>query len=223
MKQGVSRSASDPGNLWLARVLWDLGAIQFGDFTMGRTAVHSPIYVNVRLLVSHPRSLRRAARVIREEIRTLQGMRHPHVAPFDLVAGVPFGGLHIATAYSLEANTPMIYLHPARDDEGNLTDGSVIEGTYQPGQTVLIIDDLMTGGGSVVETAERLREAGLIVKDAVVLIDREQGGGDYLRRYGIRLVPVLNLEVMLNYLMSVGKIEEGWYQRSIDYLRTFRC
>jgi orotate phosphoribosyltransferase/uridine monophosphate synthetase len=218
----VTRTASNPGNLWLASVLWDLGAIQFGDFTMGRTAVHSPIYVNVRLLVSHPRSLRRAAQVIRDEVRALQAMLHPHVAPFDLVAGVPFGGLHIATAYSLVANTPMIYLHPARDDSGALTDGSIIEGTYMPGQTVLIIDDLITGGGSIVETAERLREAGLMVKDAVVLIDREQGGREYLRRFGIRLVPILNLEVMLNYLMSRGKIEEEWYQRSIGYLRSFR-
>lgn len=218
----MARTTPDPGNLWLASVLWDLGAVQFGDFTMGRTTVHSPIYVNVRLLVSHPRSLRRAAQVIRDEIRALQAMRHPHVEPFDLVAGVPFGGLHIATAYSLVANTPMIYLHPARDENGRLTDGSVIEGTYMPGQTVLIIDDLITGGGSVVETAERLREAGLIVKDAVVLIDREQGGREYLKRFGIRLVPILNLEVMLNYLMSRGKIEEEWYQRSMDYLRAFR-
>ena len=50
-------SPEDVGNLWLAKALWDLGAVQFGDFTIGRTTQHSPIYVNLRLLISSPRAL----------------------------------------------------------------------------------------------------------------------------------------------------------------------
>src|SRR4030042_368816 len=99
---------------------------------------------------------------------------------------------------------------------------SQIEGLFDPGQTVLIIDDLMTGGHSIVETAARLEKAGLQVRDAIVLVDRQQGGRQRLKRHGINLISVLPLEVVLNYLMSSGKISEEWYRRSLDYLKASR-
>ena len=92
-----SASHSRGTNLWLAETLWELGAVQFGKFTLGRTTVDSPVYVNLRLLIGHPTALWRAAHIIWDELQALQRMRHPQVQPFDLVAGVPFGGLHIAT------------------------------------------------------------------------------------------------------------------------------
>lgn len=201
------------GNLWLAETLWRLGAIQFGEFTLGHTTVNSPIYVNLRLLISHPTALWRAAHIVHDEILALQAMRHPQVDRFDLVAGVPFGGLLIAEAYSLTSKTPLIYLHPRPDD---LTEE--IEGLYQPGQTALVMDDLITGGHSIVNTTERLREAGLTVRDAVVLLDRQQGGRERLHDYGLRLVSILTMEVLLNYLMSTSKISEEWYRRSMAFL-----
>ena len=202
-------------NLWLADTLWKLGAVQFGDFTLGRSTVHSPVYINLRLLIGHPTALRRVAHVLLDELRTLQQMRHPQVAPFDLVAGVPFGGLHVATAFSLTAKVPMVYLHPRSDGLGQ-----DIEGLYSPSQRVLIMDDLITGGGSILETALHLEECGLLVRDAVVLVDRGQGGRERLRRHGINLVALLTLETLLNYLMSSRKIPEDWYRRSMDFLKS---
>ena len=149
---------SDNSNLWLVETLWRLGAIEFGSFTLGRTAVDSPIYLNVRKLIGYPTALWRAAHVIHEEITVLQTMRDRQMDYCDLVAGVPLGGLHIATAYSLTAKVPMIYLHPAPGDRA-----SNIEGVYDPGQKAIIMDDLVTGGGSIVETAERLRAADILV------------------------------------------------------------
>jgi len=203
---------STNSNLWLADALWRLGAVEFGEFTLGRTAVRSPVYLNVRKLIGHPTALWRAAHVIHEEILALQSMRNPQMDAFDLVAGIPIGGLHVATAYSLTAKGPMIYLHPGRDGDGAL------EGVFEAGQTVIIMDDLVTGGGSIAETAARLREAGLIVKDAFVLVDRQQGARERLKGAGIRLRSALTLEVILNYLMSSGLIEEEWYRRSLAYL-----
>lgn len=200
-------------NLWLAETLWRLGAVQFGSFTLGRTTVNSPVYINLRLLIGHPTALWRVAQVIWEEIQTLQSMLHPPVQPFDLVAGVPFGGLHIASAFSLTAKVPMIYLHPRPDDLGN-----DVEGIYHPNQRALIMDDLLAGGGSILETALQLGEAGLLVRDAVVLLDRQQGGRERLRRQGINLVSLLTLEVLMNYLMSSGKISEDWYRRTMEFL-----
>ena len=56
-------------NLWLAQAIFDLGGLRFGDFTIGRTAVNSPVYVNPRLLISNPEALRRVARLIDREVQ----------------------------------------------------------------------------------------------------------------------------------------------------------
>jgi len=210
---------SDNSNLWLADELWRLGSIEFGEYTLGRTAVGSPIYLNVRKLIGHPNALWRAAHVINEEITALQSMRHPQMDGFDLIAGVPLGGLHIATTYSLLTKVPLIYLHPNHAEDDNKTP---IEGVYTPGQQAIIMDDLVTGGGSIIETAERLREAGLLVKDAFVLVDRQQGARERLKAEGINLRAALSLEVILNYLKSSGLIENSWYRRSMDYLDASR-
>jgi orotate phosphoribosyltransferase/uridine monophosphate synthetase len=200
-------------NLWLADALWQLGAIQFGDFTLGNTVVHSPIYINLRLLISNPEALRRAADVMFDEVQALRSMRQPRLTDYDLVAGVPFGGLHLATAFSLLSGTPLIYLHPSKEG-----DRTVVEGNYTGGQTVLIMDDLITGGRSIIQTAERLDEYDLIVADALVLIDRQQGGAERLKQQGVNLVSILTLEAVLHYLGSSRKISEEWYHKSLEYL-----
>lgn len=204
-------------NLWLADTLWRLGAVQFGDFTVGRTTVHSPLHVNLRLLIAHPTALARAAQILLHELQTLQAMRNPQVDAFDLVCGVPFGGLVIAQAFSLGSKVPLIYLHPHTDDLD-----SDVEGLYHPSQTALIMDDLVTGGGSIVLTANRLRDEGLFVRDAVVLFDRQSGGRAKLDEMGIRMVSVLTLEVLLNYLRSTGKIGDDWYRKSMAYFEENR-
>ena len=202
-------------NLWLAETLWELGAVQFGSFTLGRTTVDSPVYVNLRLLIGHPEALWRIAHVIHSVIEALQRKRKSQVAPFDLIAGVPFGGLHIAAAYSLSSKLPMIYLHPRPDDLG-----SDIEGLYRLNQRALIMDDLLAGGGSILETALQLGEAGLMVRDAVVLLDRQQGGRERLQNQGVNLVSLLTLEVLMNYLMFSGKISDEQFQKTMQFLRT---
>lgn len=203
-------------NLWLAQTLWKLGAVQFGSFTVGRSTVDSPIYINLRLLISNPTALWRAAHVILDEVLALQAMRNPQIAPFDLVAGVPFGGLHLATAFSLTAKVPMIYLHP-RDGEPE------IEGLWDVGQRVLIIDDLITTGGSILETTRRLENAGLVCRDVIVLVDRQQGARERLRRHGYNLTSILGIETLLNHLMSTGKISEEWYRRSLEYIHAHQA
>lgn len=202
-------------NLWLADEIWHLEAIQFGDFSLGHTVVHSPVYVNLRKLIGSPSALRATVEVMIEEVRTLQSMRNPHVARYDLVAGVPFGGLLLATAYSLLTEVPLLYLHPDKDGES-----TVIEGAYATGQTVLIIDDLITGGSSVIQTAARLEAEHLIVEDALVLLDRQQGGRERLRRAGINLTSILTLEAVLHYLGGSQKISGEWYHKSIEYLHS---
>ena len=211
----------DTGNLWLAKALWDLGAIQFGDYTIGRTTQHSPVYVNLRLLISNPRALSRAAKVMHEEIQALEARLHPGIQSFQRVCGIPFGGLHLATAYSIRSQVPMVYVHPAKERNGNRV---WVEGKYESGERVLLLDDLVTSGGGIIETATFLRtNAGLEVKDALVLLDREEGAKEQLKERGYNLISILGLETMLNYLMASGHIEDENYRRSIDYIQTNRA
>ncbi len=213
--------AQDAGNLWLAKALWDLGAVQFGDFTIGRTTQHSPVYVNLRLLISSPRALSRAARVMHEEVQTLQTMLHRHVQPFQRVCGIPFGGLHLATAFSLRSRVPLVYIHPAKERNGNRV---FVEGLYKQGERVLLIDDLVTSGGGIVETAGFLKaNARLEVRDVLVLLDRQEGAREQLRAQGYNLISILGLETMLNYLMASGLIEQEKYRSSIGYIQARRA
>lgn len=212
-------SGSDVTNLWLAEALFRLGGVKFGNFTVGRTTVGSPIYVDTKVLLREPRILARAAQLIKSELEAGLAMRDPRFHDFDLVAGVPFGGLHLATAYSLASDVPVIYGIPGKTLDGE----PKIEGRYREGEGVLIIDDLMTTGGSLIETLTTLKGAGLVVHDAIVLVDRGQGGGERLKRHGLHLVPLLNLTQMLNFYRSRGMIAEDDYRRSLEYVRTHQA
>ena len=205
------------GRLWLADLLWRLGCVQFGDFSLGRTVRNSPIYINPKLIISQPDALARVGQLMDEELQLAMSMRNPHVERFDLIVGVPIGGLHIATALSLQTRMPLVYPRPRApgDEPGRRPQ---IEGSYRPGQTALIVDDLATGGGSLVETVESLRRGGLRVRDAAVLIDREQGATRRLEALGVRLHPTLTLEVLLTFLHGEGRIDVDDYRRSMSYL-----
>jgi len=212
-------SAGDVTNLWLAEALFRLGGVKFGNFTVGRSTVNSPIYVDPKVLLREPRILARAAHLVKSEIDAGLAMREPRFHSFDLVAGVPFGGLHLATAYSLAADVPVIYGVPARPPDT----GSKIEGRFKEGESVLIIDDLMTTGGSLVDPLGILNGSGLVVRDAIVLVDRGQGGAERLKRHGLHLVSILNLNQMLNFYMSRGMITEDDFRRSMEYVSTHQA
>lgn len=205
-------SAQDSIVLALARTIYELGGIEFGSYTLGRSTVNSPVYINPKVLCCNPPGLRTAADVVLEEIWSRQGRRRPQCGPFDLIAGVPLGGLNLATAISLAADIPLIYVNPATPQEAR------IEGRFLPGQAVLIVDDLITSGGSVVQTAEALRAVALEVTDAVVLIDRAAKSSARLSAAGINLIPILELGQILTYYMSKGWISEDNFQRSLSYL-----
>ncbi|MBM4436805.1 MAG: phosphoribosyltransferase [Actinobacteria bacterium] len=180
--------------------------MEFGTFTVGRSTIESPVYVNPRPLIAQPDALRAAAELIRERAELATARRHNRAKPFELVAGVPMGGLHLATAYALRTGTPLIYVRP-----NSVPGAPRIEGRYLPGQHVLIVDDLITTGGSVIETATALRSDGLDVREVIVLIDRDQGSGRRLAQHGLNLISILSLRAMLNYYMSQQLVRESDY------------
>jgi orotate phosphoribosyltransferase/uridine monophosphate synthetase len=202
-------------NLWLARALYDLGAVSFGDFTLGDSTTNSPVFINPKLLISNPMALRVAVKLMHQEVTLAQSLRRARVHPYDVVAGVPVGGLLLATAFSLESSVPLIY--PRLKPEGTGPRG--IEGRFQPGTRALLIDDLTTGGRSILETAKFLEEHDVVVHDALVLIDREVGAHARLKAQGINLISIIKLDVMMKFYSSAGLIDPDDYQRYVEYAK----
>jgi len=202
-------------NLWLAQTLYEIGAVKFGEFTVSESAAKSPIFINPKKLVSHPMALRVAAKLIEQEVQLAQSLRRSRAHPFEVVAGIPVGGVILGLAYSMETSTPLIY--PRLQPQGTGSRG--IEGSYSPGTRALLIDDLVTTGGSIVATARFMAENDIVVKDAVVLVDREQGAHEQLRAHGYNLISILKLEVMLNHYHTQNLIDYATYERCVSYVR----
>ncbi len=172
----------------------DLEAIQFGDFTLA-SGVRSPIYIDLRLLVSAPLLLGQVAAAYAALLAKL---------PCDRIAGVPYAALPIATAVALASGKPMIYTRKEIKTHGL---GKQIEGNWQPGERVVVIEDLITSGGSIVKSAEQLRAAGLIVEHVIVLIDREQGGVENLAAAGIEAHSVFSVTTLARELITSGRLD----------------
>src|SRR5207249_3026638 len=140
--------------------------------------------------------------IIQREIQAGQARRRPRYERFSLVAGVPFGGLLLAIAYALQTDTSLVYPHPGGSGDKVHT----VEGRFVEGDHVLILDDLMTGGTSILRTAELLEEHNLEVSDAIVLIDREEGAVERLRQRGYHVTSLLTLRQMLTYYHETSLI-----------------
>ena len=172
----------------LVLTLHDIGAVQFGRFRL-HSGRESRIYIDLRVLVSFPAALRLVTAAYRTVLEPLS---------FDLLAATPLAGLPIGTALCLALDRPLIYPRKTAKSYGT---GKEIEGRWAIGQTAVVIDDLITSGDSVLETIASVKAAGLKVHDAVVLIDREQGGRAMLEAQGYAVHAVLTLREVLGILV----------------------
>jgi uridine monophosphate synthetase len=173
--------------------LFDAGIVKFGSFTLKSGSV-SPIYLDLRLLVSHPGLLRNVASLLAQKAGPLS---------FDRVAGIPYAALAIATAVSLQSGVPMVFCRKEAKDYGTK---KMVEGDFSAGETVLVIDDLITTGGSKLEAVKPLQDAGLKVSDFMVVIDRQQGGRQELEAKGYRLHALLTVRDLFSDLAAARRI-----------------
>ena len=182
-----------------------IGGVKFGEFTL-KSGQKSPVYVDLRPLVSHPPVLRAAGEAL---VGVLRGLE------FDRIAGLPYAGLPLAVAASLSGDLPMLY---ARKEAKEYGTRKRVEGSYEPGQTVALLDDVITTGGAKLELLPPFLEEGLQVRDFVVLIDREQGGREALRETGYTLHSVFTLRQVLEALSRQEAIREVQFREVMDYL-----
>ncbi len=175
--------------------LYDIGAIQFGEFVL-KSGQTSSIYMNLRKIISYPDLLRHIATAMWEKTKQCH---------YDLVCGVPYTALPMATCLSLDHNVPMIMRRKEKKDYGTKQS---IEGVFNAGQTCLVIEDVITTGGSILETTADLLSSELVVQDVIAFIDRQQGGKETLAQQ-FRVHTILTLSQILMTLLNGKKITPG--------------
>jgi len=188
----------------LADGLLEAGCIKFGEFTL-KSGLKSPIYIDLRYIISFPKLLETIGAAYLPLLKELN---------FKRIAGLPYAAIPIATAVSLQGNYPMIYPRKEVKTYGTKAE---IEGEYHAGETVVVIDDLATTGGSKFEAIEKLTGVGLVVKDVVVLVDRQSGAKESLEQAGYNLHAVLTITQLLDYWEENGKVSK----EKIAETRTF--
>ena len=191
----------------LADELLSAGCIKFGEFTL-KSGLKSPIYIDLRQIITYPKLLKKIGQAYLPILKDLK---------FDRIAGLPYAAIPIATAISLAGNYPMIYPRKEAKSYGTKAE---IEGEYHAGETAVIIDDLATTGGSKFEAIEKLTGAGLVVKDVVVLVDRQSGAKESLAQAGFSMHAVLTIGQLLEYWEATGKVEKDKIEATRKFLKS---
>jgi len=186
-------------NTELILQLHDLGCIMFGQYVQASGATF-PYYIDLRKIISNPQIFDRIISAYAEILQQLK---------FDRIAGIPYGALPTATGLALRMNYPMIF--PRKEVKAHGT-RRLVEGHFNPGETVVVVDDILISGKSVMEGAEKLKSTGLNVEDIVVLIDHEKGVKDRLKQNGYRGHSVLSISEIAETLYQTQRIDSQQYE-----------
>ena len=158
--------------------------IRFGDFTLA-SGKKSSYYVDLRLVPSYPHQFRKMVKYLQNEI-----IKDVGLDKFDSLVSVPTGGLVIASALAIETVKPLIYVRSKPKDYGT---SKSVEGKIQEGMKVVMIDDVATTGGSVVNGIKSLKEEKIKVEDAYVIVNRMEGADEALEEEGVTLHSITNV------------------------------
>ena len=205
----LQEKSADRCSLWLPALktaeplerlildLFDLGCRLFGDYKQASGAIFN-YYVDLRQIISDPNVFHR---VLHAYAGCLEGLS------FDRIAGIPYGALPTATGLSLQLHKPLIY--PRKEVKAHGA-RRLIEGDFQEGEKVVVVDDILISGGSVLEGIGKLESSGLTVSDVVVFIDHGAAGGhngrERLQAAGYQLHAVLNITRITEVLVQAGRL-----------------
>ncbi|MDJ0555790.1 MAG: bifunctional orotidine-5'-phosphate decarboxylase/orotate phosphoribosyltransferase [Microcoleaceae cyanobacterium MO_207.B10] len=185
--------------------IYDIGCIIFGDHVQASGAVF-PYYIDLRKIISIPQIFHKIVTAYGDILKDLE---------FDRIAGIPYGSLPTATGLALRLERPMIF--PRKEVKAHGT-GRLIEGHFQPGEKIVVVDDIMISGNSVMKGVDKLKSVGLEVEDIVVFIDHERGVKDKLQENGYRSHSVLTLTEISQTLYESGRINSEQF----DILKNYR-
>ncbi len=185
---------------------YKFGIIKFGNFTL-KSGIQSPFYVDLRPLASSPELLKELSSHL---LNLLKGSQ------YELICGVPYAALPMATAMSLESGIPLIV---KRKESKGYGTKKMLEGIFSEGQTCVLVEDVITSGKSLVETIEEVEKEGLKVKDMVVVLDRGQGGIELLKSNGYTVHTLFQIGEVIDILHKHGLLSEQEVVRIKDFLK----
>lgn len=190
----------------LIDILHKLGVVQFGEFRL-KSGIISPLYIDLRRTITYPLILRQLLELMWGQIENKQ---------FDLICGVPLTAVVFSSYLSVAKGLPMILCRKEVKDHGTK---KKIEGEYFSGQRCLLVEDLITSGSSILETARPLEEEGLVIKDIILIIDRQQGGKQKLESLGYDVHSLFTLSEILNTLEKQEKISLKTYRSTMEFIK----
>lgn len=183
----------------MANILFKIDAVKFGVFELS-SGKQSPYYIDLRVIPSFPDAFREICDTYAEQIQNEIGLSN-----FDRVAGVPIAGIPFASQIAYNLKKPFLYVRKNIKHHGR---ERRVEGILVSGDKVLLIDDLLTTGLTLKEAAEATRAEGGIVTDAIVFLDREEGGKQILEQAGVKLHPLLKISEVAHTLYELGAIDK---------------
>ena len=183
----------------ICRILNRVDALKFGTFKLTGGKI-SPYYIGLRLISSFPDAFRIMCEIQADFIRKKIGLDN-----FDRIAGLPLAGLPFASVIAYNLEKPFLYI---RKDVRHHGRKRKIEGVLTPGNRVMLIDDLITSGLSLIRAAEAVRIEGGVTTDASVFLDREEGGVENLKMNNIKLHSLFKISELAHRLEEIGAINE---------------
>jgi orotate phosphoribosyltransferase len=165
-----------------------------GDFVL-RSGKRSSYYLDKYRFETRPDVLAPLGRLIAAEVAE-------HAPETELLAAPELGAVALATAASLASGLPFLIVRKAAKDYGT---SRRIEGVFEGGETVCLVEDVVTSGGALLESVEALRNAGLAVRTAVCVVDREEGGAEAVARASIALRPLFSAGDILQTAKTAAK------------------
>ena len=183
----------------MANILFKINAVKFGVFKLS-SGKASPYYVDMRVIPSFPDAFREICDFYVENINGQIDTKN-----FSRIAGVPVAGMIFASQVAYNLKKPFLYVRKGIRLNGRQRR---VEGVLASGDKVLLVDDLMTTGLTLQKAAESVKAEGGIVTDAVVFLDREEGGRQLLEKNGIKLHSLLKISEIVKTLYELGAIEQ---------------
>lgn len=187
--------------------LFENKILRFGDFTLA-SGKKSPYYIDLRLVASYPHQFRKMVKNLQNLISDEMGLDS-----FESIVSVPTGGLVIASALAIETVKPLMYVRNKPKDYGT---SKSIEGKFSEGMKVVMIDDVATTGGSVINAIKILKEEKIIIKDAYVIINRSEGAEQALKEHGVRIHQIADMLTVTEILQKEGRISDEILQQVRD-------
>jgi orotate phosphoribosyltransferase len=169
-------------------------ALLEGDFVL-RSGKRSSYYLDKYRFATRPELLAPLGERIAAEARA-------HEPAAVRLAAPALGAVALAASASLASGLPFIIV---RDEAKEYGTANRIEGPFEPGDLVCLVEDVVTSGGALAEAVAAVREAGLVVRNAVCVVDREEGGSDTLARLGVRLRPLFHSSELLESRKSAAR------------------